>query len=70
MLEECLYRYLVGGVERDAVCAPLFRRFVGQAQARKTLKVRLFEVKMTQGRQIERKLRGRPFRVRQRIQDG
>ena len=62
--EECLHRHFVGGVEGDAVGAALFCRFVGQAQAGKTLEVGLFEVEMAQGGEIKGQVRGRALRDR------
>src|SRR3954466_12402571 len=57
MLEEGLDRHLVGRIECDAVSAPLFGCFVGQAQAGKALKIRLFEVQVAQGRKVEGEMR-------------
>src|SRR5579859_2105847 len=52
-VKECCDGYLVGGVQRDAVGAALFGRFVGEAETGETLKIGLFEVEMAQGCHIE-----------------
>jgi hypothetical protein len=58
---------LVGGVEGNAVRSALFRGLEGQPQAGKALEIRLLEVEMAQGGEIEgqsgrRAARGKPAR--------
>ncbi len=51
--------------------APPFRgRLVGQAQAGKALKIRLFEVEMAQRGEVEGQIRDRALRVGESVQDG
>src|ERR1700751_4472790 len=52
-VEKCFHSNLISRIQRDAVRAAFLRRLVGEAQAWKPFKIRLFKVEMTERRQIE-----------------
>src|SRR5580704_10086638 len=50
--EEGTYGHLIGRIQSDTVRPSLFGRLKGQPEARKTHKIRLFELKMPQRGQV------------------
>src|SRR5215472_16607891 len=69
-IEEGFDGDFIGSIEGNAVRASFFSRFKGEAQAGEALEVRLFEIEVAQGCEIEGEIRGGALRVCQRLEDG